>query len=74
VPQRRLSNVDKIGYDKSKPPFEFDPRRPKELLVQAGYKGEEVVIESAVGYLANDKQLTETLGAMSRVGIKAKGN
>jgi peptide/nickel transport system substrate-binding protein len=73
VPNDAYPNVDKIGYDKNKPPFEFDPKRAKELLAKAGYKGEEIVIESAVGYLANDKQLTETLGAMfQEVGVKAK--
>jgi peptide/nickel transport system substrate-binding protein len=73
VPNDAYPNVDKIGYDQSKTPFEFDPKKAKELLAKAGYKGEEIVIESAVGYLANDKQLTETLGAMfQEVGIKAK--
>jgi peptide/nickel transport system substrate-binding protein len=73
VPNDAYPNVDKIGYDKSKPPFEFDPKKAKDLLAQAGYKGEEIKIESAVGYLANDKQLTETLGAMfQEVGINAK--
>ncbi len=73
VPNDAYPNVDKIGYDKHKLPFEFDPKKARELLAQAGYKGEEIVIESAVGYLANDKQLTETLGAMfQEVGIKAK--
>jgi peptide/nickel transport system substrate-binding protein len=73
VPNDAYPNVDKLGYDQSKPPFAFDPAKAKALLAQAGYKGEEVVIESAVGYLANDKQLTEALGAMFQdVGIKAK--
>jgi peptide/nickel transport system substrate-binding protein len=73
VPNDAYPSVDKIGYDKDKRPFEFDPKKAKELLAKAGYKGEEIVIESAVGYLANDKQLTEALGAMfQEVGIKAK--
>jgi peptide/nickel transport system substrate-binding protein len=73
VPNDAYPNVDKIGYDPSKPPFAFDPKKARALLEQAGYKGEEIVIESAVGYLANDKQLTETLGAMfQEVGINAK--
>jgi peptide/nickel transport system substrate-binding protein len=73
VPNDAYPNVDKIGYDKSKPPFEYDPRRARALLAQAGYKGQEIKIESAVGYLANDKQLTETVAAMLRdVGINAK--
>jgi peptide/nickel transport system substrate-binding protein len=73
VPNDAYPSVDKVGYDKSKPAFEFDPKKAKDLLAQAGYKGEEIVIESAVGYLANDKQLTETVGAMfQEVGIKAK--
>jgi peptide/nickel transport system substrate-binding protein len=73
VPNDAYPNVDKIGYDPSKPPFAFDPKKARELLEQAGYKGEEIAIESAVGYLANDKQLNETLGAMfQEVGINAK--
>jgi peptide/nickel transport system substrate-binding protein len=73
VPNDAYPNVDKIGYDPSKPAFAFDPKKAKELLAQAGYQGEEIVLESAVGYLANDKQLTETLGAMlQEVGIKAR--
>jgi len=73
VPNDAYPNVDKIGYDKRKPPFEFDPKKAKELLAKAGYKGEEIRLESAVGYLANDKQLTEALGAMfQEVGINAK--
>jgi peptide/nickel transport system substrate-binding protein len=73
VPNDAYPNVDRIGYDKSKPVFEFDPKKAKALLTQAGYKGEEIVIESAVGYLANDKQLTETIGAMfQEVGVNAK--
>jgi peptide/nickel transport system substrate-binding protein len=73
VPNDAYPNVDKIGYDKRKPPFEFDPKKAKELLAKAGYKGEEIRLESAVGYLANDKQLTEAIGAMfQEVGINAK--
>jgi peptide/nickel transport system substrate-binding protein len=73
VPNDAYPNVDKIGYDKSKPSFEFDPKKAKALLEQAGYKGEAIAIESAVGYLANDKQLTELLGSMfQEVGINAK--
>jgi peptide/nickel transport system substrate-binding protein len=73
VPNDAYPNVDKIGYDQSQPVFEFDPKKARALLAQAGYKGEEIILESAVGYLANDKQLTETLGAMfQEVGIKAK--
>jgi peptide/nickel transport system substrate-binding protein len=73
VPNDAYPNVDKIGYDKSKPPFEYNPKKAKELLAKAGYKGQEIKLESAVGYLANDKQLTETVAAMLQdVGINAK--
>ncbi len=73
VPNDVYPNVDKIGYDKTRPPFEYDPKKAKELLAKAGYKGQEIKIESAVGYLANDKQLTETVAAMlGDVGINAK--
>ena len=73
VPNDAYPNVDKIGYDPKKPPFEYNPKKSKDLLAQAGYKGEEIKIESAIGYLANDKQLTETIAAMlQEVGINAK--
>jgi peptide/nickel transport system substrate-binding protein len=72
VPNDAYPNVDKIGYDKSKPPFEYDPKKARDLLAKAGYKGEEIKVASAVGYLANDKQLTETVAAMlQEVGINA---
>ena len=73
VPNDAYPNVDKLGYDPKKSPFEYNPRKAKELLAQAGYKGEEIKLESAVGYLANDKQLTETVAAMLHdVGINAR--
>jgi len=73
VPNDAYPNVDKIGYDPKKPPFEYNPKKAKDLLAQAGYKGEEIKIESAIGYLANDKQLTETIAAMlQEVGMNAK--
>jgi peptide/nickel transport system substrate-binding protein len=73
VPNDAYPNVDKLGYDAKKPPFEYNPKKARELLAQAGYKGEEIKLESAVGYLANDKQLTETVAAMLQdVGINAK--
>src|SRR4029453_9504693 len=73
VPNDAYPNVDKIGYDAKKSPFEFNPKKAKELLAQAGYKGEEIKLESAVGYLSNDKQLTETVAAMLQdVGINAR--
>lgn len=73
VPNDAYPNVDRIGYDKSKPPFEYDSKKARGLLAKAGYKGQEIKIESAVGYLANDKQLTETVAAMLQdVGINAK--
>jgi peptide/nickel transport system substrate-binding protein len=73
VPNDAYPNVDKIGYDAKKSPFEFNPTKAKELLAQAGYQGEEIKLESAVGYLSNDKQLTETVAAMLQdVGINAK--
>jgi len=49
VPNDAYPNVDRIGYDKSYTSFEFAPEKAKELLKQAGYKGEEIAIESAVG-------------------------
>jgi peptide/nickel transport system substrate-binding protein len=60
-------------YDSSVPPLEYSTAKSKELLQRIGYKGQEVVLEAATGYMVNDRQLGEALVAMWRtVGINVK--
>lgn len=72
VPNGPIAKGD-FAYDTELPPFKFDPAKAKSLLKQAGYKGEEVALESTVGYVANDKQMSEAIVTMWRdAGINAK--
>lgn len=73
VPNDIYPNTAKFGYDPAGKPFEYNPRRARELLQRAGYRGEEIVIETAVGLILNDKPLVEAVGAMlQEVGINVK--
>ncbi|OLC30098.1 MAG: hypothetical protein AUH81_20810 [Candidatus Rokubacteria bacterium 13_1_40CM_4_69_5] len=60
-------------YDPALPPLAYDPREARERLRKAGYKNEEIVIETTVGYTANDKPMSEAIQGMWReVGVNAK--
>jgi len=72
VPNGMYPSVDWC-YDPKLPPLEYNPTKAKQLLQQAGYKGEEVIFQSTQGYLANDKQMAEAIVTMWKdVGINAK--
>jgi len=60
-------------YDASLPPLKYDPNRAKQLIKEANYKGEELVIESGVGFTVMDREMGEVIVAMwKEVGINAK--
>jgi peptide/nickel transport system substrate-binding protein len=60
-------------YDESLPPLQYDPDLAKQRLKEAGYKGEEVVIESGQGLIVYDKEMGEAIVSMWRdVGVNAK--
>lgn len=60
-------------FDPSLPPLAYDPREARERLRKAGYRNEEIVIETTSGYTANDKPMSEAIQAMWRdAGINAK--
>ncbi len=72
VPNSMIAKGDN-HFDASLPPLKYDPREARERLKKAGYKGEEVVIETTVGYTANDKAMSEAIQAMWRdVGVNTK--
>lgn len=62
-----------ILFDPSLPPLAYNPTQARERLKKAGYKGEEIVLETTAGYTANDKPMSEAVVAMWRdLGVNAK--
>jgi len=51
-------------YDSSLAPLPYNPREARTRLRRAGYGGEPVVLETTVGYMANDKQMTDAIAEM----------
>jgi len=59
-------------HDPSRKPFEFNPGKAKELLLEARYLGEEIFIESST-VVGNDRQMSEAIVEMwKQVGVNAK--
>jgi peptide/nickel transport system substrate-binding protein len=72
VPNGPIAKGDN-HYDAALPPLKFDPKEARAKLQQAGYKNEEIVIETTVGYTTNDKPMSEAIQGMWRdAGINAK--
>ncbi len=72
VPSQPIAKGDN-HFDASLPPLAYNPKEARERLKKAGYKGEEIVIETTVGYTANDKPMSEAIQAMWKdVGVNAK--
>jgi peptide/nickel transport system substrate-binding protein len=60
-------------FDPSLSPLAFNPAEAKERLKKAGYKGEEIFIETTVAYVAQDKAMSEAIAAMWKdVGVNVK--
>jgi peptide/nickel transport system substrate-binding protein len=59
-------------YDPSLPPLPYDPKRARERLKESGYKNEPVILETTLGYVANDKAMSEAIVAMWKdIGLNA---
>jgi peptide/nickel transport system substrate-binding protein len=72
VPNGPIARGDN-HYDGSLPPLAYNPKEARERLKKAGYRNEEVVIETTSGYTANDKPMSEAIAAMWKdVGVNAK--
>jgi peptide/nickel transport system substrate-binding protein len=72
VPSGPIAKGDN-HFDAKLPPLAFDPKDARARLQKAGYKNEEIVLETTVGYVANDKSMAEAIIAMWRdVGINAR--
>ncbi len=72
VPSGPIAKGDN-HFDTSLPPLAYNPKEARERLKKAGYKNEEIVIETTSGYTANDKPMSEAIQAMWKdAGINAK--
>ena len=63
VPNGLIAKGDN-HYDASLPPLPYDPAQAKAKLKEANYRNEPVIIETTVGYVANDKAMSEAIAAM----------
>jgi peptide/nickel transport system substrate-binding protein len=72
VPNGPIAKGDN-HYDASLPALKYDPKEARGRLRKAGYKNEEIIVETTVGYMANDKPMAEAIVGMWRdVGVNAK--
>ena len=62
-----------FGFNPAIKPYPYDPAKAKALLGEMGYKGEEVLVRSASGYIVNDVAVVNATTEMLRkVGINAR--
>ena len=62
-----------FGFNPAIKPYPYDPVKAKALLGEVGYKGEEVLVRSASGYIVNDVAVVNATTEMLRkVGINAR--
>ena len=62
-----------FGFNPTIKPYPHDPAKAKALLGEIGYKGEEVLLRSASGYIVNDVAVVNASAEMLRkVGINAR--
>ncbi|MFN8635185.1 MAG: ABC transporter substrate-binding protein, partial [Chloroflexota bacterium] len=72
VPNGFIAQGD-FGFDATLPPLEYNPERAKQRLQAAGYKGEQIVLETTQGYLLGDRQMAELVDEMWRkIGVNSK--
>ena len=72
VPNGPIAKGDN-HYDASLPALVYRPGEARDLLKKAGYKNEEVFIETTVAYVAQDKAMAEAIAAMWKdVGVNVK--
>jgi peptide/nickel transport system substrate-binding protein len=72
VPSGMIAKGDN-HFDPNLPALAYNPAEAKERLKKAGYKNEEVFIETTVAYVAQDKAMSEAIAAMWKdVGVNVK--
>lgn len=64
IPANQMGKEGYFGYNKNLPPYEYNVEKAKELLKQAGYKGEPIELISERGRWLKDGELSEAVAAM----------
>ena len=64
-----------FGYNKNLKPYKYDPELAKEYLKKAGYKGEEISIQSSTGRYLKDIEITTAVEMfLKEVGFRTRLN
>lgn len=72
IPNGAISR-GQFAYDEKRPPLAYDVNKAKQLLQEAGYKGEPIYLESTQGQLQNDRQMSEAIAEMwKQAGINVQ--
>jgi peptide/nickel transport system substrate-binding protein len=72
VPNGPIPRGDRF-YEDTRPPLSYNPALARRRLSEAGYRDEEIVLESTAGYMPNDRPMAEAILPMWRdVGINAR--
>ena len=72
VPNGLIAQGD-FGFDATLPQLEYNPDRAKQRLQAAGYRGEEIILETTQGYLLGDRQMADMVDEMWRkIGVNSK--
>jgi peptide/nickel transport system substrate-binding protein len=72
VPSGPIAKGDN-HFDPKLAPLAYNPKEARERLKKAGYKGEEIVIETTVAYVSQDKAMSEAIAGMWKdVGVNVK--
>jgi peptide/nickel transport system substrate-binding protein len=72
VPSGPIAKGDN-HFDPKLPPLAYNPKEARERLKKAGYKGEDVYIETTVAYVSQDKAMSEAIAAMWKdIGVNVK--
>jgi peptide/nickel transport system substrate-binding protein len=72
VPSGPIAKGDN-HFDPKLPLLAYNPKEARERLKKAGYKGEEIVIETTVAYVSQDKAMSEAIAGMWKdVGVNVK--
>ena len=72
VPSGPIAKGDN-HFDPALPPLAYNPKEARERLKKAGYKGEEIFLETTVAYMSQDKAMAEAVAAMWKdVGVNVK--
>ena len=72
VPSQPIAKGDN-HFDPTVPPLAYDPKEARERLKKAGYRGEEILLETTVAYVAQDKTMSEAIAAMWKdIGVNVR--